>query len=63
MDGFGINEEKKGNAVDMAKTPNLEHKLYSVPVETDIAVAEMKLAKTSVAIDALSAEQKEYLGY
>ena len=47
----------------LAKTPNLEHKLYSVPVETDIAVAEMKLAKTSVAIDALSAEQKEYLGY
>lgn len=47
----------------LAKTPNLEHKLYSVPTETDIAVAEMKLAKTSVAIDRLSAEQKEYLGY
>ena len=46
----------------LAKTPNLEHKLYAVPVETDIAVAEMKLAKMNVSMDYLTAEQKEYLG-
>ena len=46
----------------LVKTPNLKHKLYSVPVETDVAVAQMKLAKTSVAIDRLTDEQKEYLG-
>ena len=28
MDGFGINPEKKGNAVDIAKTPNLD-KLFA----------------------------------
>ena len=47
----------------LAKSAGLAHKLYPVPVETDIAVAQMKLAKTSVAIDILSDEQKEYLGY
>lgn len=45
----------------LAKTPNLEHKLYSVPVETDKEVATMKLAKMSVSIDALTPEQAEYL--
>ena len=45
----------------LAKTPNLEHKLYSVPVETDKEVATMKLAKMGVSIDALTPEQAEYL--
>lgn len=45
----------------LAKTPNLEHKLYPVPVATDKAVATMKLAKMSVSIDTLTPEQAEYL--
>jgi adenosylhomocysteinase len=39
----------------------LETKLYSVPAETDRAVAELKLKSMNVAIDALTPEQKEYL--
>jgi len=39
----------------------LEKKLYSVPAETDRAVAELKLRSMNVAIDALTPEQKEYL--
>ena len=39
----------------------LEKKLYSVPAETDRAVAELKLKSMNVAIDALTPEQKEYL--
>jgi adenosylhomocysteinase len=46
----------------LVKNPGLAHKLYAVPVETDMAVAEMKLSKTSVAIDRLTENQKEYLG-
>ena len=46
----------------LAKNPGLEHKLYAVPVETDLSVARMKLAKTSVRIDTLTEDQKEYLG-
>jgi adenosylhomocysteinase len=46
----------------LAKNPGLEHKLYAVPVETDLSVARMKLAKTSVCIDTLTEDQKEYLG-
>jgi S-adenosylhomocysteine hydrolase len=33
-----------------------------VPVETDLSVARMKLSKTSVTIDMLTEDQKEYLG-
>ena len=46
----------------LAKTPGLDHKLYAVPVETDLSVARMKLAKTSVCIDTLTEDQKAYLG-
>ena len=46
----------------LAKTSGLAHKLYPVPVETDLSVARMKLAKTAVAIDALTEDQKAYLG-
>lgn len=46
----------------LAKTSGLEKKLYAVPVETDLEVARMKLSKTSVCIDTLTEEQKEYLG-
>ena len=46
----------------LAKTPGLSHKLYAVPVETDMRVAEMKLAKTAVKIDELTDIQKVYLG-
>ena len=46
----------------LVKTPGLAHKLYAVPVETDMTVAQMKLSKTSVAIDCLTENQKEYLG-
>ena len=46
----------------LAKTSGLEKKLYAVPIETDLEVARMKLSKTSVCIDTLTEEQKEYLG-
>ena len=46
----------------LAKTSGLEKKLYAVPVETDLEVARMKLSKTSVCIDTLTEDQKEYLG-
>ena len=39
----------------------LEKKLYSVPAETDRAVAELKLKTLNVGIDVLTDEQKEYL--
>ena len=39
----------------------LEKKLYSVPVETDRAVALLKLGTMNIAIDTLTDEQKEYL--
>ena len=39
----------------------LEHKLYSVPVEIDRKVAEMKLSAMGITIDKLSDEQIEYL--
>ncbi len=34
MDGFGINPEKKGNAVDIAKTPNLDRLFATYPNTT-----------------------------
>ena len=34
MDGFGINPEKKGNAVDIAKTPNLDKLFKNFPNTT-----------------------------
>ena len=46
----------------LVRHPGLEHKLYPVPRETDIAVAEMKLKKTGVSIDRLTPEQARYLG-
>lgn len=46
----------------LTKTSGLEHKLYSVPVETDLSVAQMKLAKNTVSIDTLTEDQKAYLG-
>ena len=39
----------------------LAHKLYSVPRETDVAVARLKLESLGVSIDALTPEQLEYL--
>jgi adenosylhomocysteinase len=39
----------------------LEKKLYSVPVETDSAVAALKLKTMGFAIDCLTEEQKAYL--
>ena len=39
----------------------LENKVYSVPAETDRAVAEIKLASMSVSIDHLTAQQIAYL--
>ena len=39
----------------------LEKKLYSVPIETDVAVAELKLRTMGIAIDKLTEAQKEYL--
>jgi len=46
----------------LIKTGASEHKLYPVPHEIDIAVAELKLKKTGVSIDRLTEEQKRYLG-
>jgi len=40
MDGFGINDEKTGNAVDMAKTPNLD-KLFSEYPNTTLQASGM----------------------
>ena len=40
---------------------SLEKKLYSVPMETDVAVAELKLRTMGIAIDKLTEAQKEYL--
>jgi len=40
----------------------LEHRVYAVPAEIDAAVAAIKLAANGVQIDALSPEQKAYLG-
>ena len=39
----------------------LENKLYSVPRETDLAVANIKLASLGGSIDILTKEQLEYL--
>lgn len=46
----------------LIKTGTSEHKLYPVPHEIDIAVAELKLKKNGVSIDRLTEEQKRYLG-
>ena len=46
----------------LAGHPGLAPGLYSVPQETDIAVAERKLQKTGVSIDRLTPEQARYLG-
>lgn len=46
----------------LTKPHGLAHKLYAVPVETDLSVARMKLEKTSVRIDSLTDGQKAYLG-
>ncbi len=40
MDGFGINPEKVGNAVDMAKTPNLD-KLFATYPNTQLSASGM----------------------
>ena len=40
MDGFGINPEKKGNAVDIAKTPNLD-KLFATYPNTTLQASGM----------------------
>ncbi len=40
----------------------LEKKVYAVPAEIDRAVAEIKLASMGTSIDALTEEQKAYLG-
>ncbi len=45
----------------LVKNPGLEHRLYSVPVETDKQVATMKLEKMGVSIDTLTEEQAKYL--
>ena len=42
--------------------PGLAHKLYPVPKETDIAVAQRKLEKMDISIDRLTPEQERYLG-
>jgi adenosylhomocysteinase len=39
----------------------LEHKVYPVPVEIDEEIARLKLAATGTEIDALSADQADYL--
>lgn len=31
MDGYGLNEETKGNAIKAAKTPNLDHYFRNYP--------------------------------
>lgn len=46
----------------LVKHPNLEHKLYPVPRETDVAVARMKIAAFGITIDKLTADQAAYLG-
>ncbi len=46
----------------LVRHPGLEHKLYPVPRETDIAVAQLKLGKTGISIDRLTPEQERYLG-
>ena len=46
----------------LANHPGLACRLYPVPRETDLAVAERKLEKTGISIDRLTPEQARYLG-
>ncbi|TRO49160.1 adenosylhomocysteinase [Candidatus Bathyarchaeota archaeon] len=45
----------------MAKTVKLQPKVYTVPIDIDETVAELKLKSMGVKIDELTAEQKKYL--
>jgi adenosylhomocysteinase len=45
----------------LAKTPRMEPKVYSVPLDIDEAVAELKLKAMGITIDTLTEEQKLYL--
>jgi adenosylhomocysteinase len=45
----------------LAKSPQLEPKVYEVPKEIDQAIAKLKLKAIGVEIDTLSSEQKKYL--
>ena len=53
--------QAKGLEYLAANRGNLEHKLYSVPRETDVAVARLKLESLGTSIDALTEEQIAYL--
>ena len=57
---FGI--QAKSLEYLAANAGKLEHRVYAVPAEIDAAVAAIKLAANGVQIDALSPEQKAYLG-
>ena len=39
----------------------LEKKLYTLPHEVDVKIAELKLKSMGISIDTLTAEQEEYL--
>jgi len=45
----------------IAKSTQLQPKVYTVPKELDEKVAELKLKSMGVAIDELTDEQKKYL--
>ena len=42
LDGFGINENEKGNAVKLANTPNLDKLMKNYPT-TKIAASELSV--------------------
>lgn len=46
----------------MRHVGRIEARVHDVPPEIDLEVARLKLAAMGVAIDALSAEQRAYLG-
>ena len=39
----------------------LQNKLYTLPYEVDVKIAELKLQSMGIEIDTLTAEQEEYL--
>ena len=39
----------------------LEHKLYTLPREIDLKIAELKLESMGISIDSLTKEQEDYL--
>ena len=47
LDGFGINENEKGNAIAEAKTPNLDKLMKTCPTTLEISMADSQKIWTS----------------